>query len=287
MASLFKKQMIDLYDWRRVSSVVHERLVGIRLPDGNYVSDVVDQHARAWCGCCYVVAAAQMIEDRRRIAYCRCHGRSPYKQYIDIQVLLDHFEEDYGDDWNVCHGGFPLDVVECIVDGRCPLVWRAHAMHEWLGHARASKYCDAPSPFASQLEVVQFGRIPPAEVEQEIIRSGPVVLEVSAEVLKGCDARGVVTDLRPREPDHAVTVVGWKNGNWIVRNSWGKERVPEAVPTDIHCVKKGKNDCQVTFVRWRGDPQNSGFVLLPMGYAPLHSSDPSPWVVARVSLQTS
>ena len=62
-------------------------------------------------------------------------------------------------------------------------------------------------------------------VLEEIYARGPVVLEINAQTLKSVDREGIVTDLAPNVPNHAVSVVGWKQTSragpcWIVRNSW-------------------------------------------------------------------
>ena len=117
------------------------------------------------------------------------------------------------------------------------------------------------------------------------MKNGTVVLEVDAGTLKKHDKKGVVTDLSATSlPNHAVTVIGWKGGNWIVRNSWGKDRVPKQLPEDLNCVKRGKNDCKVEWETWTGDPEDPGFVLLPKHFPALHSKDPSPWIVVDLGL---
>ena len=124
-------------------------------------------------------------------------------------------------------------------------------------------------------------------MHEELRARGPVVLEISARTLIECDARGVATDLTPRDSDHAVCVVGWTTVDgvpcWIVRNSWGKRRVPAEVPRDLTCVTRDANDCVVTWRHWVGAPDRPGFVYLPKAYAPLHSATPSPWIAARIS----
>jgi hypothetical protein len=140
----------------------------------------------------------------------------------------------------------------------------------------------APAPFVAPA-VCEYGRIAPSEVRRALVRDGPVVLEIDGEVLMTLDARGACVDLAPRPANHAVTVVGWRDEHWVVRNSWGGERVPERLPPDLSCVGRGWNACVVEWRAWRGDPLDPGFALLPMRYAPLHETDPSPWIAARVS----
>jgi hypothetical protein len=257
-----------------------------RVPNGRYASDAVDQHAASWCGCCYLVAAAQTVQDRAHIALAR--ARVPHaRPRVSLQSLLDHFVEfDAGLGWNACHGGFPLHVLHCLADGRCPLVLARVPNEPWFGFPRAVERC--PRPDAAEWRVVHPRRVRPEDVLDALL-DGPLVLEVSAETCKRVDARGVTVDLTPRPSDHAVSVVGWTHAPgdgtrcWIVRNSWGAARVPRDVPDDMDvCVGRGHNTCSVAWEPWSGMPSEPGFLLLPTSYAPLHADAPSPWVVATV-----
>ena len=290
-----------VFTWRHASPVP-----GVLAP-GRYADDVMDQHASSWCGACYLVSAATMVRDRAHIALARAHAahaRSVRPPRLSLQTLLDHFrlggqEEDEGDHddsvpgWTACHGGFPMEVLACMRDGACPMVWEARgdAMpYEWWGFPRLLRRC--PATNVTGFSVTDPRRIPPARVKAELVEGGTLVLEVSAQTLKALDARGVATDLAPRDADHAVCVVGWdvvsgeedeEEEVWIVRNSWGTERVPREVPEDADaCVARGRNACRVQWDAYRGDPRDPGFVLLPMSYVPLHAEAPSPWVAATV-----
>lgn len=255
------------------------------LPDGNYVGDVVNQHARQWCGCCFVIAAVQMVEDRSRITLAKTKGKSAVHHNLHWHSLMDHFEETQGGvHWNVCHGGYSLHVLECLSSKSCPMVWEAQRS-DFEGFSRVVHHCAASRPWSTPVEVRHPQRIPVHRVQDELKNRGPVVLEVNGDTLKSCDEGGVVTDLTPRPPNHAVTVVGWDEDNWIVRNSWGTEAVPHAIPSDLKCVQRGRNDCQVKWQKWTGDPLHPGVVKLPMAFQPLHDTDTSPWIVAECDVQ--
>ena len=107
------------------------------------------------------------------------------------------------------------------------------------------------------------------------------MLEINAKTLKTTNSKGIVTDLTPREANHAVCVIGWKNECWIVRNSWG-DMVPIDVPKDLSCVVRGENKCSVSFEKWNNMLEDPGFVLLPFDYAPLHNKKISPWIYCGV-----
>ena len=119
-----------------------------------------------------------------------------------------------------------------------------------------------------------------------ILKDGPVLLEVAG-TLKRVDAKGVVQDLTPRPSDHVVCVVGWteRGGEacWILRNSWGKRRVPLRVPDNVdQCVGIGYHKCRVEWEPWTGMPEDPGFLLLPCRFPPLHATTPSPWMACTV-----
>jgi hypothetical protein len=248
-----------------------------RLPPGSYATDIFDQHALSWCGCCYLVAVVQAVEDRGHILL----GGERHR--IDMQTVLDHMREDeLGPTWNACHGGYPEHVVACMASGQCPL--RTSVCRRWVGHAmptHRTPLSDAPYHVMGHDELVCA-----ADVARELVAHGPVVLDVCAQTLKAVDAQGRVTDMEERTLNHAVSVIGWKHVGgvlcWIVRNSWGKHRVPAALPDDLGCVTLHGNACEVQWEYWVGDPKDPGFVYLPVAHPGLHGTHPSPWLAPRV-----
>lgn len=262
------------------------------LPRAVYACDAFDQHAPSWCGACYLVAAATSVSDRAHIALARKHhaaGRCVRVPRLSLQTLLDHFHEWSAEPgWNACHGGFPLSVLRCLEDGTCPMVWERgeEARPEWWSFPRLLDRC--PAANVSSFRVANARRVAPDQVKRELRERGPLVLEVSAATVRRLDARGVAVDATPREPDHAVCVVGWQTTSdgvecWVVRNSWGRDRVPVDVPRDVgECVSRGANACKVEWEPWRGMPDDPGCLLLPMHFAPLWARLPSPWIAADV-----
>ena len=179
-----------------------------RVLDGAYACDVMNQHEVNWCGACYLVAAAQMVQDRAHIAL---KIRDPHNTangpQLSLQTLMDHFEdEDFIRGWNVCHGGHPLHVLQCIEAGVCPMVIERAPRPVWMGFARATQTCAKPDE--RRFRVVNSRRIHPSQVAAQLWTHGPVVLEVDAQTLKTADAEGVVRDQQPRPTNHAVCVVG-------------------------------------------------------------------------------
>jgi hypothetical protein len=260
------------FSWQHVTSHA-------RVPNGCYATKSFDQHSVGWCGCCYVVAVVQVVEDRGHVALPKTS-----RHVVDMQTVVNHFNTSHklhDGTWNACHGGYPMHVVECLISGACPLITTQRK--RWLGHpVRTSNTPLSTAPFS----IASVERRSTEHIQQEIRDNGPVVLEISAQTLKSTDARGVVTDLTAQDPNHAVAVVGWKQTHagpaWIVRNSWGRNRVPSALPDDVSCVNEDGNNCEVQWEYWVGDPHVPGFCYLPMSYPPLHTSDP--WIVPRVKL---
>lgn len=277
------------FSWRRVEARDAARArVGAA---GRYVTDAFNQHAVGWCGCCYLVAATQCVEDRVNIARLRADPRAGR-----VQVPLQHVVDAYAEraapaGWNACHGGVPLHVLQCFAAARCPLrlVRAPTPADAWRGFPRRVSACLRGD---SGVRVYAARRLPPRvrALRAELLANGPVVLEVAAEALKRVDrATGVCTDvLTARPPNHAVCVVGWRTVGgvpcWIVRNSWGRRRAPAALPDDLACVRRGENLCEVRWEPWTGDPADPGFVYLPQSYSPLHEDAPSPWLAAAVAL---
>lgn len=260
---------MDNFSWRGVRG--HPDV-----PNGSYAGTMFDQHSVGWCGCCYIVAVVQTVEDRGHIVSGERHN-------VDMQTVVDHFNTSAASEdtpWNACHGGYPTQVVECLVRGVCPLVTTQRK--PWKGHpSRTHETPLSTAPF----RVTDVQRIPTHGVMEEIYRRGPVVLEVDGQTLKSVDGEGIVTSRSPNIPNHAVSVIGWKNTAragpcWIVRNSWGQHRVPKAIPDDVLCVNEEGNRCEIEWEYWVGDPNAPGFCYLPMSLPIFQQSDP--WIVPTV-----
>ena len=262
------------FSWRDVKA-------SARLAPGRYAADVIDQHRTNWCGACYVVCAVQMVEDRAAVLESRAHRRSRWSRHICIQTVMNHVQEpSLGNEWNPCLGGFPLSVLSQMESRSCPLVWGVDPMRKWKGYAQRLDVCAFDE---KRVAVASPRRIDPSEVQTAIFERGPVVLEVSAEALLSADESGRAVDLTPREPNHAVCVVGWTaDQSWIIRNSWGKQNAPANVPPDDTCVDYDRNECSVNRKTWNSLPSDPGFVLLSMAYPPLLNTSPSPWIEADV-----
>lgn len=255
-----------------MSSFTWQRVPG-RLFRGpqSFVTNAFDQHSVSWCGCCFVVAVVQCVEDRG-------HIRLGRRVRIDMQTMVNHVSEVLGT--NACRGGLPVDVLTCIMNGTCPLM-RAQQRTRWTG--RPERVFRTPMSDVPYTVTGIDDGIYSHDVRDIIRRDGPVILLVNSDTLKTVDARGVVTDLAFKPLNHAVTVVGWRDDDtWIVRNSWGRMRVPSALPDNLDvCIDDATVECDVEWEYWIGDPRNPGFLYLPMTAEALQPPH-APWIVPQV-----
>lgn len=246
-------------------------------PSRVYACDAINQHEMSWCGVCYIVSALQVIQDRAYII-------NPNKHIaVSLQSVINQFQVwNAHDSWNICLGGSVSRVVQCFQEKTCPLV--VEDKPRFIGFAKRTTRCDVSNaPFV----VSDTYRIPTEKVKAEIFSSGPVVLEISHITCKSTDDKGIARDDHTHPLDHCVSVVGWTVTTegieyWIVRNSWGKERVPKTLPENLStCVSVDFNLCKTEWEKWKSLPSDPGFFLLPTNHPALYSF-PYPWIVVRV-----
>lgn len=256
---------------------------GGRLAPGVYASDVFDQHVSRWCGCCYLVAAVQSVQDRLHVALgLRDPDARMFPCYeFNMQLALDTYnahERASNPDWNACLGGVPLRVFEAIRQGACALQLNRRGS-VWLGHPSNCDLDEEGSVVDLAESAVQQNR--PDWIMRRIQRYGPVVLGINARcLLTGLSPDGIIDGTESAKPDHAVVVTGWRHcrgrPHWILRNSWGTERVPAQRPGDATCVGTDYNECTTDHRRWVGDAGNPGYAYVPFEYRGI-AGLPSPW----------
>lgn len=280
------------FSWKKVDSHTYKRITGKTIRDGNYASNVINQHSSTWCGCCYMVATLQMIQDRIHVFL----GKQDYKTRMvpwvlfDLQSMLDHYQLFKGPftvGWNACKGGLPLNLLNCMEEEKCPFVFQT-LDSIWMGHPQRLTSINNTN---MKIKIEDSKRIiPTSRVQDCILNDGPVVLSISAKILKEIDENGFSNPLEEYRPDHAVSVIGWKfyNGKkyWIIRNSWGEKQVPSAIPKDLSCVSVYENTCKVEMQSWVGDVNNPGYVYVPSDYPPLNNDLDSPWFETKVFVKT-
>ena len=274
-------------DIRDADSGLYHALHGRRIAVGDYTSPVFDQHMSNWCGCCYLVAVVQMLQDRLHLTLGLSHPEMkmfPCFQY-DMQLALDTYNayertKQKNEMWNACTGGMPTRVLNAIRVDKCLLRLASDGM--WLGHPIAMAETPADGVKNPTLQPLESLEMAPESIMRRVLKYGPVVLGISSLCLrdKTLSARGGLVDSNiVGQRDHAVTVVGWRPVGrktcWIVRNSWGTSFVPLERP-DPSCVGDGFNRCTVERTDWTGDPDNPGYAYLPIDYEGLRGY-PSPW----------
>ena len=276
------------FTWKLVDSHTYEILTGTKISSGSYTSIPINQHKSSWCGCCYMVATMQMIQDRVHVKLGKQNTDSRMFPWVifDLQSMLDHYQAykaPFTHGWNACKGGLPLHLLNAIESKDCPLIFQEKDP-KWLGHPQILKHARETN---MKISIKNSKRIiPTADVGKRILENGPVILSISGKLLKEIDENGFVTSKKILKPDHAVSVIGWiyKNGvkHWIARNSWGGKEVPESIPKDMSCVTTTENTCKIKMESWVGDPQQPGFVYIPATYELLNDEQDSPWFEADI-----
>lgn len=267
---------------------------GAHLAPGSYASRVVNQHRAGWCGCCYLIAVVQMIQDRWNLLigqHALLKVMYPYAE-LDAQCMLDEYDKFRGgmfSGWTACHGGDPRQVIACFNNGSCRLFVAPGDGGPWSGHARSKERQTCEERARPNIRVGEVRTIPNTRdaVKRAIYDRGSVALGIDAQCLIA--ARDGVADTTSRvKRNHAVTVVGWqRHGDegecWLIRNSWGAETVPNNLPADIKCVKRDANSCSESTRPWRGMASLPGYVLVPMWYIERDAgAGDSPWYECSV-----
>ena len=274
---------IDNWSWTMVSSqdaTDWEKFTSKKIAPGVYTSQVFDQHMSNWCGCCYLVAVVQMLQDRLNIGYGVIdHAEDMYPIfYFDMQLALDTYnshEQKRRPDWNACQGGSPLSVLKSIDESWTELTLIDEGV-VWMGFPQTK--------LPKIRDTIKIKEIDTLENRQEsimerIFRYGPVVLGIDSKCLRNPNIKnGIIDSNIYGKRDHALTVVGWKTidgeKHWILRNSW--KIVPEERPEDKNCVLNNSNTCNVPMNDWIGDPDAPGYAYLKFSHPSIQGL-PSPW----------
>ena len=297
LASTQKMQLPTEWSWQSIRSMnsnLYAKAFGKTLKLGSYTSPVINQHRSQWCGCCYMIAALQVLQDRTHIIMgSRGTFDGPMMPWIefDSQIALDTYDTYHRptlqQPWNACRGGDPLKVFQAIERDVVPLVIVNGIGSVWLGYPNVDR-----KKYKSDhnLKVINSRHIQdqsPDIIKQEIFKNGPIVLGINAQYIKETDVWGYLPlegNVGPR--NHAVSVVGWKKNKdieyWIIRNSWGKSMVPEDKPSDIKCVTVGENLCKVNMDTYTSDPGNLGYIYAPIHHPHFIELKPSPWYTADI-----
>lgn len=248
---------------------------------GCYTSPVFNQHASGWCGSCYLIAVLQMLQDRLNIRISKRLNGSTALPIVELnaQIAMHAYHKTQNQqDWNPCHGGNLLELMSRIAAKEVPLILTTSDSFPWFGYSQIAD--DTDTDYHSDFDVGRTfgilscnprGYVP--VVQRHLLQHGPCCLTIHAQCMLDPTLpkrNGMIDPDITGPANHVVTVLGWKIVNhvscWIIRNSWGSERVPTAIPENVQCVSANKNDCQIEYKSWIGDPSNPG-----MAYLPFHS----------------
>lgn len=201
----------DEFSWANRNDVLQNRFLGSVPPSFvPRLSPVLDQKN---CGSCYAIATASHFADRYNIW-------SFNEQIIDLQ-----FQELINCSSGGCEGGLPFEACLYLEKNGLPIG------DPTTTYQNSKKQCVrgvvdrvkalVGSSYSIGNEDEKKSR---EEIKREIFENGPVVAGMA-----------VFDDLRPYKSGiykksenagrllgmHAVVIIGWGDGYWIVRNSWG------------------------------------------------------------------
>lgn len=156
------------------------------------------------CGGCWAFATVSILEDIIKI-------KQGKERDLSEQYLINCNEEG----WNCRRGG-----------------WFAHDYHMSKGVEGAVK--ESQFPYVARDGQCKSGLIPveriidwnyieenPEQIKHAIYNYGPVATSVYVNSAFQNYRRGVFRNCSDRQVNHAVTLVGWGPGYWIMKNSWG------------------------------------------------------------------
>lgn len=265
---------------------------GRKLLPGVYASQAINQHETGYCGCCFMIASIQCIQDAYNIRYGN-HGKSSDEFdhrifHFDMNKAMNDFTrihkanvvtmENAGmqihnkasREWNACMGGDPIDVLNSLADKRMMLKLRH-------GHTKFASCTidDEQENFRGGYSIrscsyLMFDDI--LTLKREILKA-PVIVGIRALNLWDIQ-NGVVNNCNGSagaDRDHVVCIVGWKEHHWICRNSWGNENhaIVWSRPDDVRgcmtqCGKSKDRTCQTNQIVWKNDFEIPGVFLVPM-----------------------
>lgn len=182
-------QLPEKFDWR----------------ESRTLSPIKDQGS---CGSCYTFSTVATLQDAQI-------AKKAILQTYSEQYLLNCNKQNWG-----CDGGFFLHDMHMRPGGAV----RQSDM-PYLG--RKTRCDNSKYKFP---EVASWAYIPggtdttPPSVEQiksAIYSYGPISVGVAADDSFSRYKTGIFSNCRSRQPNHAVNLVGWGPGYWIMKNSWG------------------------------------------------------------------
>ena len=195
----------------------------------NLLGPVLDQGD---CGSCYVFAATEVLQDRLSIA-----RKAAFSTLSQQFVLMCYFNPllSLG-----CDGGVPEAVLSWMGANSVPFASNLkYTFGENSGGAfppgidcfKILQESRVPNVRAGVTYTVANGEDPGDEVtemKKDILVRGPVVATMNVyedfQVQWNARAKGIYAydGVSALDGGHAVKVIGWGPGYWLVQNSWGK-----------------------------------------------------------------
>ena len=216
----------------------HKQLTGgvTRLPpidwrDIDGVSFVTDVKNQGECGCCFAFAAAAVLE-----YWSKKHGNP---KSLSVQHLMDCTSTSAGQN-DGCDGGLMEYIFEygsghsIVLDSRYPFAKRESTCPnvQLLSHVEVSNWKVLERENDSNAE---------QQLEKILHKYGPVSVGVDSTAWDNYQKGIFKHSMCSQDIDHAVTIVGYTNKAWIVKNSWGTDWGDNGY---IY-LEKGHNTCGV------------------------------------------
>jgi cathepsin X len=211
----------------------------------NYLTKVTDQNRPISCGSCWAHAVVNMISDRLKIL--RINKATVDPDELDDIHLSPQFLLNCGDpDLLGCDGGHVSNAIlliwnmgfipfeECLPYHGCSQNhnhieckdsdWTCKPVNicRKCKNLGAISVCEAMEPFPNAT-IKDFGMVSGVDdMKLEIYMRGPITCDINAYMLDNYVHGAIDNSTLPEDTNHAVTIVGWNNGNWIARNTWGE-----------------------------------------------------------------
>jgi len=214
------------HDWRNINGT-------------NFCTMSRNQHIPQYCGSCWAHGSVSALGDRIKIAR---GGKG-----IDINLAVQHILNcgEVGS----CHGGSvdgPYQWLHGIsqktgtgISYETSQPYMACSSESDIGLCGAGKWTCTPENIARTCStfppsghcgglskypnatISEYGSISGKEaMQKEIFQRGPIACGIDASpILK---YTGGIASMKGEGVDHVISVVGWGDGYWIVRNSWGE-----------------------------------------------------------------
>lgn len=202
----------------------------------SYLTKNLNQHLPQYCGSCWAHAALSSLADRIKIAR-RAQG-------VEINLAVQWVLNCGGEQAGSCLGGSQLGTYEFIYDrgfvpfdtclayeacssdssepGCTAKTWTCSSTNTCRTCSTFNAACSPITAFPNA-SIAEFARVTGHEaMAVEVFARGPVACSVNADPL--LHYTGGVLDLprASRTVNHVVSIVGFADDHWIVRNSWGE-----------------------------------------------------------------